>query len=76
MEMGSNDIRGEPPENTGDEGHEKAEDDTELHIKTAHGCNTEGGGVRPEPVVLKQVSICKASPADEEKVQLHHVKSI
>lgn len=28
MEMGSNDIMGEPEENTGDEGHEEAEPDT------------------------------------------------
>ena len=42
MEMGSNDITGEPEENTGDEGHEVAEPDTAAQrcIKTAQGFNT------------------------------------
>lgn len=30
MEMGSNDIMGEPEENTRDEGHEEADPDTEM----------------------------------------------
>ncbi len=30
MEMGSNDIMGEPEENTGDEGHEEAEPGTAV----------------------------------------------
>ncbi len=42
MEMGFNDITGEPEENRGDEGHEEAEPDTaaERCMKTAQGFNT------------------------------------
>lgn len=42
MEMDSNDITGEPAENTGDEGHKEAEPDTVAlkFMKTAQGFNT------------------------------------
>lgn len=41
MEMGSNDIMGEPAENTGDEGQEEAEPDTvaRRRMKIAQGFN-------------------------------------
>lgn len=41
MEMGSNDIMGEPTENTGAEGHKEAEPDAAVLrcMKTAQGFN-------------------------------------